>query len=341
MKFGIANAIRNHPDRPYRLEDVYRDYIGDATLAEELGFDFSWYGEHRMTRCQWTPSPLTVCAWVAARTERLRVGPQVLCLPFHNPLRVAEDVAVIDLMSNGRLDLGVGVGSQFEEFRTFGINPKERNERSWESIDFIRRCFTSEGTFSHKGKYYEFPEVTMTTKPSQPDLPIWWGGMGPRNLTRAAERGFHLMAGGSKEGSNAYDTALSAAGRDPAAFNIGPMTFTCIADTEEQAWDACLEGIHYFINFYRLRRDLNGKLPGPGAEITRETIRENNLKISGSFALAVGNPDQVARHFEKIKDGEAGRITHIVCSPRHAGMSNEAAHRTLRYFSRYVMPIFR
>ena len=341
MKFGIANAIRNHPARPYRLEDVYRDYIGDAILAEELGFDFSWYGEHHMTRCQWTPSPLTVCAWVAARTQRLRVGPQVLCLPFHNPLRVAEDVAVIDLMSNGRFDLGVGVGSQYEEFRTFGIDPQQRNARSWEAIDFIRRCFTSEETFSHRGKYFDFPEVTMSTKPAQRNLPIWWGGMGPRNLAHAAERGFHLMAGGTKEGSAAYDRALRAAGHDPANFNIGPMTFTCIADTEEQAWEACLDGIHYFINFYMLRRNLEGALPGPEAEITRKTIRENNLKISAHMALAVGTPDQVARHFEKIKDGEAGRITHIVCSPRHAGMSTEAAHRTLRYFAEYVMPIFR
>ena len=90
-----------------------------------------------------------------------------------------------------------------------------------------------------------------------------------------------------------------------------------------------------------LRRNLEGKLPGPEAEITRETLKANNLKITGHFALAVGTPDQVARHFEKMKAGDAGRITHLVCSPRHAGMSTEAAHRTLRYVAKYVMPIFR
>jgi len=87
MKFGIANAIRNHPAKSYSITEVYKDYVDDARLAEELGFSFSWYGEHRMTPCQWTPSPLTVCAWVAAKTKTMRVGPQVLCLPFHNPLR--------------------------------------------------------------------------------------------------------------------------------------------------------------------------------------------------------------------------------------------------------------
>ena len=341
MKFGLANAIRNHPARPYALNDVYRDYISDAVLAEELGFDFSWYGEHRMTPCQWTPSPLTVCAAVAAKTTRLRVGPQVLCLPFHNPLRVAEDVAVIDIMSGGRFDFGVGVGSQFEEFRTFRIDPNERVGRTWEAIDLIERCFKQDGTFSHKGKYFDLPEITFTTKPVQTSMPIWWGGAGPKNLARAAERGYHLMAGGTKEQSDAFDAALRAAGRNPADHMIGPMTFTCIADTEEQAWEASLEGIHYFINFYTLRRNLEGNLPGPDAEITREMIRRNNLTVGGHWALAVGTPDQVARHFEKVKAGACGRITHIACSPRHAGMSTEAAHRTLRYFSKYVMPIFR
>ena len=167
MKFGIANAISHHPAKAYPLADVYRDYIADAVLAEELGYSFSWYGEHRMTPCQWTPSPLTVCAWVAAKTRTMRVGPQVLCLPFHNPLRVAEDVAVIDIMSNGRFDFGIGVGSQFEEFRTFGINSDERVGRTWEMADLIERCFAEKETFSFKGKYYDFPEITFTTKPVQ------------------------------------------------------------------------------------------------------------------------------------------------------------------------------
>jgi alkanesulfonate monooxygenase SsuD/methylene tetrahydromethanopterin reductase-like flavin-dependent oxidoreductase (luciferase family) len=323
VKFGIANAIRNHPARAYALADVYRDYIGDAVLAEQLGFSFSWYGEHRMTPCQWTPS---VCAWVAAKTSTLRVGPQVLCLPFHNPLRVAEDVAVIDVMSNGRFDFGIGVGSQFEEFRTFGINPDERVGRTWEAAELIERCFSETETFSFKGKYYDFPEVSFTTKPVQSRMPIWWGGEGPKNLQRAAQRGYHLMAGGNL---------------NPADHCIGPMTFTCIADTEEQAWEASLEGIHYFINFYMLRRNLKGEWPPASNEFTRAQIRASNLNVEAPWSLAVGSRDQVARYFEKVRDGARGRITHMVISPRHAGMTTAAAHRTLRNFASDVMPLFK
>jgi len=341
MKFGIANAIRNHPAKSYSITEVYKDYVDDARLAEELGFSFSWYGEHRMTPCQWTPSPLTVCAWVAAKTKTMRVGPQVLCLPFHNPLRVAEDVAVIDILSNGRFDFGVGVGSQYEEFNTFRLDPKERIGRTWEAIELIERCFKETDTFSFKGKYFDMPEITFTTKPVQRRMPIWWGGAGPKNLVKAAEHGYHLMAGGNLETSKAYDDALVAAGEKPAEHFIGPMTFTCIADTEEEAWEASLEGIHYFINFYMLRRNLEGKWPGPEAEFTREKIRQSNLNLDAPWSLAVGSRDQVVRYFEKVRDGARGRITHLVCSPRHAGMTTAAAHRTLRYFASDVMPLFK
>ena len=122
----------------------------------------------------------------AARTSKLRVGTAVTLLPFHNPIRVAEDAAIADILSGGRFDLGVGPGSQYEEFVTFGVDPKEMNQRSWESIDFIRRAFTEPGEFSHHGQFYSFDGVTFTTKPVQDPVPLWWGGMGPRNQRRAA-----------------------------------------------------------------------------------------------------------------------------------------------------------
>jgi alkanesulfonate monooxygenase SsuD/methylene tetrahydromethanopterin reductase-like flavin-dependent oxidoreductase (luciferase family) len=154
MKIGILNAIRNHPGHPYELQQVYADYIDDVLLAEEMGFDFAWFGEHRATPDDWTPSPMTVMAYVAAKTRRLRLAPSILCMPFHHPLRVAEDIAVLDILSCGRIDLGFGIGSQLEEFEMFGIDPKERVGRTWESIDLIQRCFTDDWGFEHEGKHY-------------------------------------------------------------------------------------------------------------------------------------------------------------------------------------------
>ncbi len=93
MHFALLNGVRNHPDRPDPLAEVYADYISDAVLAEELGFTNTWYGEHHFRPCQWTGSPMLVATAVAARTERIRIGTSVALLPFHDPRRLAEDAA--------------------------------------------------------------------------------------------------------------------------------------------------------------------------------------------------------------------------------------------------------
>ena len=110
MKIVHTSGIRTLPDSAYPLAELYRDHLGEAVLAEELGFDCVWVSEHHFSPDCWNPSPFTFLAAVAAGTERVRLGTYVLLLPLHNPLRVAEDVAVLDNISGGRVDLGVGVG---------------------------------------------------------------------------------------------------------------------------------------------------------------------------------------------------------------------------------------
>jgi len=140
-------------------------------------------------------SPFLLLTNVAARTERIRVGTSVICAPFHNPLRLAEDIAALDIASKGRFDFGVGVGSQWEEFRTFGINPKERVGRTWEIVDIIERCLHgTDETFDWEGKYYQFPNVRWIMQPVQTRIPILWGSFGPQSVARAARRGYHLIA---------------------------------------------------------------------------------------------------------------------------------------------------
>ena len=138
-------------------------------LAEELGYDGIYFAEHHFCFCSGHSSPLTMLAEVAARTERARVGTAVISAPFHNPLRLAEDIASVDMISNGRFDIGIGVGSQWEEFQTFGIDPKERFGRTWEVIDIIERCLYSpvEEVFDWKGRYYDFPGIRWIMQPVQ------------------------------------------------------------------------------------------------------------------------------------------------------------------------------
>jgi len=334
MDFTLLNAVRNHPADPYPLQDVYADYISDAVLAEELGFTGSWYGEHHFRECQWSGSPILVATAVAAATQRLRVGTAVSLLPFHDPRRLAEDVATADIISSGRFDFGIGPGSQYEEFQTFGIDPAEMNGRMWESVDWIQRAFAETDQFSHDGRYYSIPDMTFTTKPVQQPVPVWYGGMGPKNLARAAERGFNLIG----HANPGYDAALLAAGRNPADYQVAMMQMICVADTADAAWDAAGSGLEYFVNFYGLRKNLKGVAADPAARVTTDMIRNGN---AGFWTAAVGTPDDVIAALLPFVKGAAGRVTQLACSFRHAGMRTTETHRSMRLFADHVLPALR
>jgi alkanesulfonate monooxygenase SsuD/methylene tetrahydromethanopterin reductase-like flavin-dependent oxidoreductase (luciferase family) len=170
-------------------------YVDDIIQADRLGFDSAFIGEHHFCFAQGNSSPFVFLAEAAARTERIRIGTSVICIPFHNPLRVAEDIAAVDIVSNGRFDFGVGVGSQYEEFETFGIDTGERFGRTWEAVELIDRCLHSgELEFSHEGKHFTFPNIRWIIPPVQNQVPIWWGGFGPQGVRRAANHGYDLIA---------------------------------------------------------------------------------------------------------------------------------------------------
>ena len=333
MEFSLLNAVRNHPQSAYDLKDVYADYISDAVLAEELGFKGSFYGEHHFRECQWTGSSILVATAVAAKTQRLRVGTAVLLLPFHDPRRVAEDVAIADIISGGRFDLGIGPGSQYEEFRTFGVDPKEMHGRMWESIDWILRAFDENDEFSHRGRYYDIPEMTFTTKPVQQPVPVWSSAMAPRNQAKAAERGFNFIGPFNPN----YDAALEAAGRDPSGVQVASMQMVCVADDADRAWEIAGPGLEYFVNFYNLRKDLQGK-PSESEPITEEMIRSGN---AGFWSAAVGTPDDVIAALTPYCTGQFGRITELAVAFRHPGMRNDETHRSMNLFAEHVMPALR
>ena len=330
MQYALINGVRNHPDSAYDLQDVYADYISDAVLAEELGFTHTWYGEHHFRECQWTGSPMMVATAVAARTERIRIGTAVVLLPFHDPIRVAEDAAIADILSNGRFDLGVGPGSQYEEFVSFGRNPAEMNQRSWEAVDWIQRAFAEKQRFSHQGRFFDIPEMTFTTKPVQQPLPMWWGGMGPRNLAQAAERGMNLIA----PFNAGYDAALQACGRNPSDYQVSVMLPVCVADTADRAWEIAGRGIEYFVNFYQMRKNLQGEPAPVEGRVTQAMLRSGN---AGFWFAAVGTPDDVIAKLRPFVDGHAGRVTQLALQMRHPGMRNEDTHRSMRMFAGEVI----
>jgi alkanesulfonate monooxygenase SsuD/methylene tetrahydromethanopterin reductase-like flavin-dependent oxidoreductase (luciferase family) len=234
MRVGILNVgVIRMPGDTRPLADLYSDALDRVAKFEQLGYDFLFIGEHHFMDSQWNPSPLPLLAAMFTRTSVMRLGTNVLLTPLYNPLRLAEDVAVLDNIAKGRLDLICGSASITREFETFGVDPATRFGRVWETMSFLRRSF-SEDRVDHEGKYYRFPNVRLTTKPEQQPFPLWFGGFGPKMIARAAREGYHFFGNRNVE---IYLEGLRATGRNVDDFNIGHGvgSLTVVATTAEAA----------------------------------------------------------------------------------------------------------
>jgi alkanesulfonate monooxygenase SsuD/methylene tetrahydromethanopterin reductase-like flavin-dependent oxidoreductase (luciferase family) len=220
MHVGTLNfLVRRLPGDQRPLIQLYREAIDLVVRTEKLGFDFALSGEHHFMPTQWSPSPLMLLAAIAQQTSRIRLGTLVLLTPFYEPVRLSEDLATLDILSNGRLDIGFGTGSIGFEFETFRVDPRERTGRMWETMEIVRRSFAEE-EFDHRGKYFKIPHLRQTTKPVQDPFPIWYGGFGAKNLERAGREGYHVqIAGGARV--EHYLAGLEASGRSLEQMNIG------------------------------------------------------------------------------------------------------------------------
>ncbi len=167
-----------------------------AQTADRLGFDSIWCAEHHFSTYGYLSRPLMFALHLAAQTERIRVGSAVVVLPLHHPLVVAEEIATADLLSGGRLDVGLGRGYQRYEFDRLGHSLDESRERFEESVDILLKAFAGE-PFSYEGKYYSFGETSVFPMPiQQPHPPIWVVGQSHESIAATAERGFNLISGG-------------------------------------------------------------------------------------------------------------------------------------------------
>jgi len=338
MDIGIILLARTNYPNPTGVElgAVYRDFIDDVIVAEqEYGFDFVNTTEHHFASDAWSPSQLPILAHIAGRTSTIELGTEVFLMPFHNPLRVAEDVATVDILSNGRFTSFIsGSGSVRDEFDSYNIDPAERWGRLFESLEIIRRCF-SEESFDHQGKYFRFPDVRITTKPVQDPFPLWVGGFGPKLIERAGREAYHLQTFGGPHLVNYLD-ALRANGHNPDDFNQQTFSMGHVSDTTDKAWDEAEIAFHYWQNFYRGRDWI---------AFENQTIPE--LPPVGEFrnhpefgaVMPVGSPDDVLRKLEPLLKGS--RMTHYAFGFRGAGMQTPIVRHSMELFAREVMPTLR
>lgn len=335
MQFGLIYDFRNPKQWQQPFPQLYAEQLEQIAYAEQLGFNSVWITEHHFIEDGYTPSVLPIAAAIAARTTRIRIGTWVLLLPLHNALRVAEDAATVDILSNGRLDLGMGLGYRIEEFEAFGVDRRQRGRIMDEGVELIRRAWTDERV-SFDGQFYRVKDIAVTPKPvQQPHPPIWLGARGERSARRAAQFRAPLLLVGGREVYDAYAAALHDEGIDPATMPVLGSRPTIVADDPEQAWAAVRDHVHYtgslYGDWYREAADLPTDESRIGRLVQDPEIRRANYLI--------GNPAEVIAGIEAWR--QQIPYTHLIFTATPAGMRTAQTTPWLERFAREVMPHFR
>ena len=332
MRFGYGFiTCQRHPDDPRSDAELYREAIELSEEAEALGFGSVWTSEHHFQDDAYMPSVLPLSAAIAARTERIDIGIGVALAPFYDPIRLAEDAATVDLISNGRFILGLGLGWLDWEFEALGIPIRERVARTVEAIETCRQAW-GDGLLEGAG-------VSVTPKPPRPGgPPIWIGAAAEPAVRRAARLGDGFMS--VELGVEAYATQVGwireeLAARDAPDFELSGYwpVFTWDGD---DAWERVRPHAHYMAWKYRDSAAAKGRLGPLPLPPALSDADEATLRAG----VVCGTPEQVAEHIRALADAAGPRFTFV---GRHyfPGMDREMMRRSTRLFAEQVMPALR
>jgi natural product biosynthesis luciferase-like monooxygenase protein len=287
MRFGIfylpALTAADRADGAGRLHSM----IEQAAFGEELGFDSVWLAEHHFHSFGGVlSSPAVIGAAIAQRTRKIRIGTAVTLLPYHNPLRIAEDYATLDCLSGGRLEFGIGHGFIKWESLTFGTPLEELRRRFKENLDVILKAW-SEPKFSHKGNSYRYDDVELLPRPVQKPFPtVWMGATSTAESFEFAGRsGFHMMLipflheiDELREMVELYFSARSAAGYDPKTARVIAMYHIYVGENSAEARATAEPALAAYHAAAAEARNLTQGIPEPESYRTHDEHRAKMRK---------------------------------------------------------------
>lgn len=193
MKLGIFSVMDFYPEQQGSAAGFYREMIELAVKAEKLSYDSVWVAEHHFANYGLCPAPPVLLAAIAQRTDQIRIGPAVCVLPFHDPVKVAEEYAVLDVVSGGRLDFGVGRGYLAHEYAGHLVDREESQARFDEALEVIELAWKGE-PFEYAGRFHRYPRIALNTLPLQkPAPPIAIAALSPATYARIGAHGYSLM----------------------------------------------------------------------------------------------------------------------------------------------------
>lgn len=237
LRFGVVHDFRCPPGSDVPMPRVYAETFDQVCLAEQLGLELCWFTEHHFIADGYLPNFVPVAAAAAARTTTIRFSTDICLLPFRHPVRLAEDLAVLDNISNGRMELGAGMGYAAHEFAGFGIPLPRRVSLTEEALEILRLAWSGE-PFTFTGKRWRFEGLRVTPDPVQPGgPPLWVAATSRAGAQRAARFDTNLLPQGPTDSVlEPWQAELRASGRDPGDYRIGIIRGVFVTDDPERDW---------------------------------------------------------------------------------------------------------
>ncbi|MCR9106210.1 MAG: LLM class flavin-dependent oxidoreductase [Gammaproteobacteria bacterium] len=321
MEFVISFDMRAPPfGAPVEL--LYRQALNMSAWADDIGFNVVSLGEHHGTDDGYLPSPIPMCAAIAARTERVKIRPNVLLAPLYEPIKLAEDLSVVQLLSGGRLQVVIGAGYRPTEFEMFGTHRQERKARYLEVFEVLRAAWRGDA-FEYRGR-----EVRITPQPVQPP-PLLLGGAHPAVARRAARIADGYFPPGG-ENWHVYRQERLALGKpDPGErfHKLGPI-YTHVTHDVEAAWETLLpHAVHCVESYTQWTVEAYGRASGPFAS----GVDPQNLRNSGAYQVLT--PEDAVTLINGMPD-----VSTFILTPLLGGIDPEFAWQGLRLFEREVWP---
>ncbi len=339
LGFGLITCQR-YPGDPRSDEDRYTEALELAEQAERIGLDSVWVSEHHFVDDAYLPSVLPMCAAIAARTRRVLVGTALLLAPLIEPLRLVEDAAVVDLLSRGRLVLGLGLGWRAEEFEAFGVPLRERVSRLEEAVRVARQAWAGKLV---TGGTRSYPGVAVTPAPSRAGgPPLWIGALSEPAVRRAGRIGDGFMATDVTAESFAEQVRWAReererSGRDPAtlAISLHLPTFA-FEGNPRRAWEL-VRPYHRYVSWkYEDMDGARSRLGPPVAPPPLPSGEEEALRAS----ILLGTPEEVAEQIARFRDAAGGDV-HYIARLYWPGMDRALQREALDVFGERVAPLLR
>lgn len=344
MRYAIWSPT--NPREGVSHVELYRQQIAEIELAEALGFDHIWLYEHHVSPSGPMPSPNLLLAAAAKSTRRIRLGAMVNILPYRNPLLVAEEAAMLDVLTDGRLDIGIGRGLKPLEFDTFCIEQGQSREMFLESLGVIRRIFADE-TFAHHGRHYHINKQSPLCPPpvQRPHPPFIVSAQSEESLRFAAENDFAFaqidaLIEDCERDQAIYRDIQAAHGHAPASRLIVTRE-VFIADTDEAAWAQAQPYLTHYWQIWQRYSQLSqeGRMPDD-YEFWRKTAPRLHAmgfeELRARGLVMIGSPETVARQL--IEHERRLDLFALACVFKFGAMPYGMMENSMRLFAREVMP---